>query len=63
MAYSIQYLRHGKLVWDTIWPVTAIPPSCHFVRYSLEIHDADTAIVSDGDGNHLIVEERRKLDA
>jgi hypothetical protein len=62
MTYTIMYLRHGKLVWDTNWALE-IPPSCHFVRYGLQVHDADTAIVSDEDGYHLIVEERQKYDA
>ena len=62
MSFSIMYLRHGKLVWDTNWTVE-IPPSCHFVRYSLEVHDADTAIVTDHEGHHLIVEKREKFDA
>lgn len=62
MAFSILYLRGGKLVADTTWTVD-IPPSCHFVRYSLTIRDADTAIITDDDGQHLIVEKRLKFDA
>lgn len=62
MAFSIIYLRGGKLVADSTWTVD-IPPSCHFVLYSLQVRDADTAIVTDDDGQHLIVERRRKFDA
>lgn len=62
MIFSIMYLRHGKLVWDTNWTLD-IPPSCRFVRNGLVINDADTAIVLDDDGHHLIVEERQKYDA
>jgi hypothetical protein len=62
MAFSIMYLRYGKLVWDTNW-TAEIPPSCHFVRHGLLVHEADTAIVSDDEGYHLIVEERQKFDA
>ena len=62
MAYSIMYLRHGKLVWETNWTVE-IPPPRHFVRNGLIVHDANTAIVTDGDGHRLTIEEERKFDA
>ena len=62
MSFSIIYLRHGKLVWHTNWTVE-IPPSCHFVQYGLLVHDADTAIVTDGEGHHLTIDERQKFDA
>jgi len=62
MWYVIKYLRHGNEVWETVWPA-AIPPSCQFVQFSLSLHAADTAIISDQDGEQLVMETRKKFDA
>jgi hypothetical protein len=62
MAFSIIYLRRSKWVWDTNW-TAAIPPSCNYVRHSLQVHEADTAIVTHENGHHVIIEERQRFDA
>lgn len=53
--FQIRYMRGGKTVAETLWPI-AIPPSVLFVHYSLMVHDADAAIVADGEGKPLTVE-------
>ena len=62
MAFSIIYLRDAKWVGHASWAVE-IPPSRSYMRYSLQVHEADTAIVTDEDGHHSIIENRQKLDA
>jgi hypothetical protein len=61
MSFSIRYLRQGKEIWVAVWPID-LPPSCHFVQYSLLVHDADMAIVSDESGGQLTVEKLPKSD-
>lgn len=61
MSFSITYLRHGKAIWESTWPVD-LPPACHFVQYSLLVHEADTAIILDEDGKHLTIERRQKTE-
>ena len=60
MAFSIIYLRDARWVGDATWAVE-IPPSCNYVRYSLQVHEADTAIITDEDGYYSIIVERQKL--
>jgi len=62
MAFSIKYLRNRKPIWHAQWTVD-IPPPRHFVRYCLDVHGADTAIVLDEDGHELVVERRLARDA
>jgi hypothetical protein len=62
MAYSIIYLRDAKWVGDAHWTVE-IPPPCGYVRYSLQVREADTAIITDGKGSYLTIRERQKFDA
>ena len=62
MGFSIKHLRNQKTVWHTQWTVD-IPPSRHVIRYGLEVHNADTAIVLDDNGFELIVEKRLRHDA
>jgi hypothetical protein len=62
MPFSIIYLRDAKWVGDATWAVE-IPPSCNYVRYSLQVHEADTAIITDEDGYHSVILERQKFDS
>ena len=62
MAFSIIYLRDAKWVGNTYWAME-IPPSCNHVRYGLQVREADTAIITDEDGHHLVIAERQKVDA
>ncbi len=62
MACSIIYLRGTKWVGDARWTGWILPP-CSYVRDSLKVRDADTAIITSEEGRYLTIRDRQKLDA
>ena len=62
MAFIVQYFSRDRLVWESSWSLD-IPPSCRQVKSSLVAHDADRAVILDGNGFELIVEKRELYDA
>jgi hypothetical protein len=62
MAFSIIFLRGAKWVGHTTW-TSEISPPCKYVRDNIQIHEADTAIITDENGRHLAIAERQKFDA
>jgi hypothetical protein len=53
MAYTIQYLSNGKEVSETPWECD-VPPSTRYARQGLRLRAADTAIIRDEEGKHLV---------
>ena len=54
MAYTIQYLSNGKEVGETPWE-SDVPPSTRFaLQGGLGLRAADTAIIRDELGKHLV---------
>jgi hypothetical protein len=59
MAFTIQYLSHGREVDETAWECD-VPPSTRHARQGLRIRAADTAIIRDEQGKHLVsIKENR----
>jgi len=58
MAYTIQYLSNGKEVAETPWE-SDFPPPTRFARRGMKLRNADTAVIRDEVGKHLVsVKER-----
>jgi hypothetical protein len=53
MAFTIQYLCNGKEVGETPWECD-VPPSTRYARQGLKLRAADTAIIRDELGKHLV---------
>lgn len=62
MAFIVQYFSRERLVWESSWSLD-IPPSCRQVKSSLAAHNADKAVILDGNGFELVVEKREQFDA
>jgi len=58
MAYTIQYLSNGKEVAETPWH-SDVPPSTRYARRGLKLREADTAIIRDELGRHLVAVKER----
>ncbi|HKQ45622.1 MAG TPA: hypothetical protein VJS47_09530 [Rhizomicrobium sp.] len=58
MAYTIQYLSNGKEVAETPWH-SDVPPSTRYARQGLRLRAADTAIIRDEVGKHLVAVKER----
>ena len=62
MAYSIIYLRGPKWVGNDRWTGWVSPP-CSYVRESLQVRDADTALITNEEGRYLTIRDRQKFNA
>ena len=62
MAFSIIYLRGAKWVGDARWTMEMCPP-CSYVLYSIQVREADTAIITDEEGRYLTIRDRQKFNA
>jgi hypothetical protein len=58
MAFTIQYLANGKEVGETPWECD-VPPPTRFARRGMKLRDADTAIIRDELGKHLVAIRER----
>jgi hypothetical protein len=54
MSFTIQYLKDGTVLWETVWP-TDVPPPAAFTKLGMKRRGADTVIVRDAFGRNVAV--------
>jgi hypothetical protein len=52
MGFTIQYLKGGAVLAESVWPTDMAPPSA-FTRLGMKRRGADTAIIRDRFGRHV----------
>jgi hypothetical protein len=54
MSFTIQYLKDGAVLWESVWPAD-VPPPTAFTKLGMKRRGADTVIVSDAFGKDVTV--------
>jgi hypothetical protein len=54
MGFTIQYLKGGAVVAESVWP-TDVPPPRAFTRLGMKRRGADTVIIRDAFGRDVAV--------